>query len=138
MRPAYRIKILFYFSLLVMSFSGFAWLILDNYFQQKTIVGLQKHPWQGFLINFHGCYSYLFSILFGYIIAAHVSAFWAAKRYRFSGNLLLALISLSIASGASLVFLSLQKLHNLITWVHIISGISILIMLIFHVRTKRR
>lgn len=120
-----------------MLITGGGWLILDNFFQQKTALGLQKHPWQGFLISTHGVSSYLFSVLFGYILAEHVAIVWRRSRYRISGYTLIFSIGISILTGASFLFLPLGSFHSLVTWLHVGSAAVLFGAIVFHVIFKK-
>lgn len=132
------LKYLLYCSLLTMLVTGGLWLILDNFFQQKTIVGLQKNPLQPILLTIHGVFSYLFTGIFGYIISDHVAKALSAKRYRISGYSLIASISISILSGCCFLFLSLEDFHSIVTWVHVLSALLILGSLVVHIRINTR
>jgi len=136
--PGTQTKALLYPVLALMLVSGAGWLILDNFFEQETQFGLQKHPWQIPLLNLHGFSSYLFTILFGYLIGSHVVVAWKAKRYRNSGLLLLVTIACVIASGASFLFLPVEDIESYLTWVHVVSALALLGTLAWHINFKDR
>ena len=137
MRPGKLITNLLYASLALMVATGGGWLVLDNFFQQKSIVGLQKHPWQSVLINIHGFSSYLFSVLFGFILCEHVAVVWQAKKYKISGYALVGLSSVLIITGAVFLFVSLPESPSIVTWIHVAAAFLLAVSLLSHVKFKR-
>ena len=134
--PSLELKFLFYASLLVMAASGITWLILDNFFQLQTAIGPQKHPWQSIVLSVHGFASYFFALLLGFMISQHVIQAWAAKRYRLSGNLIIAASSFLTVTGATFLFFSIGDYESIVTWIHVGAGLTLLISVAAHALTS--
>lgn len=90
------------------------------------------------LLKVHGAAAMAFMIMFGWMLATHVPAAWAANRNRRSGILMITAIGLLIVTGYGLYYASGEVSRGVIQWSHIGLGAVEPFFLGAHVLLGRR
>ena len=117
--------------------TGLAWLALDFFARGRAdIVG--PHPLAHPLLAAHGAIAMIATIAYGGVLASHVPRAWAVKRNRSTGCLIAAVLAVSIISAWLLYYASSEDVHELASACHWIVGLSVALVLPFHVAMGRR
>lgn len=87
-----------YLSLLLLTLSGLAWLLIELAVAQD-LLDYQALRWQGLALKFHGAAAYLSLLGFGSVLARHVKRGWFLRRNRTSGSLLIATMMVLALTG---------------------------------------
>jgi hypothetical protein len=113
------------FSILgVLWLTGIAWLLLDQFYTRHGEFGITPHPLQGPLLLLHGIVAILSMYMFGWIVARHVSRWWAVRRRRFSGSVFTVFLTLLSVSGFALFFLVDDASQHVAALIHDLLGLA--------------
>lgn len=88
------------------------------------------------ILIIHGITAYLFVLLFGAVLPTHIKAAWKAKRNRFSGSLMIIVMSLLLISGLFLYYA--DETREVALWTHWIVGGWLVLLFPFHYIAGRR
>lgn len=113
-------KFLTYFSILLLLFSGIAWLVFNFFINHDSSFRFLV-PW---FLSIHGAASYVFLVVFGMLLSTHIFFNWRVKKNRRpSGIILTALFFILILSGYGLYYTGNDEFRDFISYLHWIIGI---------------
>jgi hypothetical protein len=112
--------------------SGTLWFVLDQYGAKRGEFGATPHPLQAPLLLVHGVLAVSSMYLFGWLMARHVSRWWAAGRRRLSGGALTGFLVLLSVSGFALFFLVDDASLHVAAAIHDALGLAATIFAIQH------
>jgi hypothetical protein len=112
--------------------TGIVWFFLDEFGATRGEFGVTPHPLEAPLLLLHGILAILSMYLFGWIVARHVSRWWAARQRRLSGGLLTGLLALLSVSGFALFFLVNDRSLQIATVIHDALGLAAVIFAVQH------
>ncbi len=128
-------RLLCHFSIFALLISGIIWLIVNFYLTYES-------PWyflNSWSLKIHGAASYIFLVMFGMILATHISFNWRVKKNRRnSGIIATGLFFILIISGYLLYYLSSDEIRKITSYLHWISGLICSAFFIFHFTTKTK
>lgn len=117
--------------------TGLAWLALDLLARGRgDIVG--PHPLAHPLLAAHGAIAIVALMAYGGVLASHVPCAWVVKRNRWTGCLIAAVLAVTIVTAWLLYYASSEDVHAFASACHWIVGLSIALVLPFHVVMGRR
>ena len=118
--------------------TGTAWFILHRWFLVKGEFGDEHSAWEPVLIRIHAACAMLIMIYFGYLLATHITVGWRARRNRFFGLLLVAIIGFQIVTAYGLYYVGGEDFRPLISWAHLCAGFSLPFLLAIHIMLGHR
>lgn len=128
----------FFYVILGLSFvTGIAFWLFRRFGMIEGDFGSETHFLQYPLLQVHGLSAFIMLMSLGAIFASHIPKTWASKRARKSGLSILILTSLSIISAYVLYYLVSEDWHEWLGNGHAIVGISLPIILFFHIKYAR-
>ena len=113
--------------------SGVGFFIFNNWITIDGEFGPEKHPWQNNVLQIHGAMAFLIMVGFGVILSNHVSSAWKTHRSRGLGLSLIGLVSTQIITAYLLYYLANEDVRMVISYIHLISGLSLPVVLLIHV-----
>jgi len=124
---------LIYASVGVLTFTGVAWLLLDNFGKVEGEFGPEQSPALPWLLLGHGIVAYVFLIAAGMLLPVHVRLGWNAVRNRVSGLTLVIVGAFLTLSGLALYYASAEGFRGWSSTLHWVVGIVLPLTLIVHV-----
>lgn len=115
---------------LICAFSGVLYLLAREF--EIILLPVENHS----ILIAHGISAYLFVLLFGAVMPAHIKAAWKAKRNRISGGLMIAVMSLLLISGLFLYYG--DETRDAALWLHWVIGGGLVLLFPFHFIAGRR
>lgn len=112
--------------------TGILWFLLDQFCAKRAEFGVTPHPLEAPLLLSHGVLAILSMYLFGWIVARHVSRWWAARRRRWSGGVLTGFLTVLSVSGFALFFLVDDASQHVAAIIHDVLGLAAAIFAIQH------
>ena len=112
--------------------SGTIWFLLDQFCVQRGEFGATPHPLEAPLLLVHGMVAILSMYLFGWVMARHVSRWWAARRRRLSGGVFTAFLLVLSVSGFALFFIIDDASHHEVVLVHDVLGLAVVVCAVQH------
>ncbi|MGV0999463.1 MAG: hypothetical protein ACOYBQ_09075 [Fluviibacter sp.] len=103
---------------------------LAEYWQSDYVMAFPK-PMGRWALVLHGVSGTALAISFGLLMQTHIRAAWRMKRHRLSGGLMVALMTLLIASGLCLYYGG-ETIHDLDRSVHIWIGFAFVGLTLWH------
>ena len=131
-------KVVLYGVLLLSLSSGLTWWALEKWGTVEGEFGPEKSRWLGPVLKIHGASAFLVLIGFGYLLASHIHVGWRSRRSRVLGSALVLMIVTMIASGYGLYYIGDDDWREKISWLHRLSGLSLLPLLLGHVWAGHR
>lgn len=118
--------------------TGVAFYILSRWVEVEGEFGPQKHPWQFPLLKIHGASAFLMLMGIGAMFAQHVPAAWRTRRSRPLGIVIIAALSFMAISAWCLYYIANEQWRPLLGTVHASVGVSLPVLLAFHIVGGRR
>lgn len=129
----------FFYCVLAVSFiTGIAFWLLRRFGMVEGDFGPESHFLQYPMLQIHGFSAFLMLMSLGAIFASHIPKTWSSKRARKSGLFISTAIVLSTVSAYSLYYLVNENWHEILGNSHAIIGISLPIILFFHITLARK
>ncbi|MCB1197555.1 MAG: hypothetical protein R3A45_11840 [Bdellovibrionota bacterium] len=122
--------------LLGLFISGLSYWYYKKWFVTEDPFAITGHPMQTVSIKFHLVLAPLYVALFGWIAKGHIWPRYRSlqKKGRKTGILNALLFIVCILTGYYLQLLVSQTWSNFVAWVHVGSGVVIVIFLLWHQR----
>ena len=130
-RLSRRHKIAFYTVLAVVFASGGLWAWLHYFARSETDFGTS--PAETWTLTIHGLFAAASLLLIGSLLPLHVKFAWRAKRNRFNGIFFISIVALLILSGYGLYYIGNERLRSSTSWIHLIIGLALPVLLIIHI-----
>lgn len=90
------------------------------------------------VLKIHGAAAMAILILIGMLLNGHVRFAWRARRNRVNGSIFLSTFAVLIVTGYGLYYASDEKLRSLTSWIHLVVGLALPILLLIHISLGRR
>jgi hypothetical protein len=132
--PTFRRSIHAAFAVLFLTGAG--WLVAD---WQKNIAG--DEIWQqaaASLLMVHGGAAMVTLVLLGVLIPVHLLRAWAGGNNRISGEVMVALNTVLVVTAFGLYYLGSETVRPWMSWIHIVVGFLLPVLLALHVFLGRR
>lgn len=117
--------------------TGLAWLAL-RYLPRGPANGIGPHPLAHPLLAAHGAIAMFALAAYGGVLASHVPRAWAARRNRWTGCVVAAVLAVSTASAWFLYYASSEAIHDVASACHWIVGLAVAVVLPLHIVMGRR
>lgn len=120
----------------VLFLTGAGWLVAD---WQKNIAG--DEIWQqaaASLLMVHGGAAMVTLVLLGVLIPVHLLRAWPGGNNRISGSVMVALNTVLVVTAFGLYYLGSETVRPWMSWIHIIIGFSLPVLLALHIFLGRR
>jgi hypothetical protein len=131
--PALRLIV--YITLTVLFVSGVVWAGFSYLGKSSEDAA---SPWKSWSLQIHGGAAMATLVLIGMLLSTHVRNAWRARRNRSNGVVLISLLGILILTGYFLYYASNERLRACSSWIHIVLGFLLPMMLVFHVVAGRR
>lgn len=118
--------------------SGIAFYGLSRWMQIEGEFGPEKHPWQFPILKVHGAAAFLMMMAIGSLLTNHVPSAWRTQRSRKLGLTLVSGVSLMVISAWCLYYAADEQWRPIIGNIHASIGVSLPIILVFHIWHGRR
>lgn len=138
MKLSRRHRTWFYVSFVLVFFSGLAWIILHYAVSKADQSASGIHPLEPWALKIHGAAAMLVLIILGTLIPLHIKRGWAAGINRRNGIILISVNLVLIVTGYLLYYAGGETFRLTSRWVHIIIGVLLPAVIIWHVREGRR
>lgn len=117
--------------------SGSAFYVLRRWWQTEGDFGPVAHPWQHPMLEFHGAIASAMTALIGAMALSHLPAAWRSRRSRIHGAALAALLTTMWISAWCLYYIDGDDARALIANLHLCMGLSLPVVLWWHIRRGR-
>ena len=124
---------LIYVTVGLLTLTGIAWLLLDNFGKVEGEFGPEQNPALPWLLLGHGVFAYIFLVVAAMLLPVHVRLGWNAVRNRKSGLTLLIVSAFLALTALVLYYASAEGFRGLSSTLHWIVGIGFSLLLIVHV-----
>ena len=131
-------RIILYVALAISWISGITFFVFRNWVRIEGAFGPQHHPWQFSILSVHGGAGFAMMFIFGAFCAAHFPLGWRTQRLRGLGIGLVAIIGFQIITAYSLYYLADEVSREVAGYVHLVTGIALPLVLVFHVIHGRK
>jgi hypothetical protein len=134
-----RVKPFFYIFFTTLYLTGCSWWIFDKFIRIHTELGEDHHPAQMVIFRIHGVVAYLFLLLFGYLIHAHVRPGLLNKQKKCfkSGWGMILATSLMIVTSATDLFGPESPVRDFLISSHRYLGVGFPLFLGAHLLAKK-
>ena len=124
---------LIYLTVGLLTLTGLAWLLLDNFGKVEGEFGPEQNPALPWLLLGHGVLAYIFLVVAAMLLPVHVRLGWNAARNRKSGLTLLIAGAFLALTALVLYYASTEGFRGLSSMLHWVVGIGFPLLLIVHV-----
>lgn len=125
-------KLAIYIVLLSTWGSGAGWLLFHYFLRQRGPFGLEPNPFEACWLTLHGAGAFACLWLGGWLWSRHVMPWWRSDRRRVSGLVLIGLGAVLILTGYLLYYASADRLRQVVSLSHWISGLVLALPLAIH------
>lgn len=135
---SYRHKSWLYAITILIYGSGAVWAYLHYFARRMSEFGEQPHPAEPWSLKVHGAAAMAILAILGTLLPTHVRFAWHARRNRPNGILLISVFAFLILTGYGLYYLGDDRLRSWTSWLHLVVGLALPLVLILHIRSGRR
>ena len=89
-------------------------------------------------MKIHGAAAMAVLVLIGMLLSAHVRFAWRARRNRANGSVFLSVFAVLTATGYGLYYAGGEMLREWTSWIHLVVGLALPILLLIHIFLGRR
>lgn len=130
-----RLQRYFLYAVLALLFlSGVAWAYW-NYAASPGDFETSAKTWA---MKIHGAAAMAILVLIGMLSSAHVRFAWRARRNRANGSIFLSAFAVLAITGYGLYYAGGERLRAWTSWIHLIVGVVLPILLLIHIFLGRR
>jgi MFS family permease len=131
-----RLQRYFLYAVLALLFlSGVAWTYW-NYLAASA--GDFEATAKAWAMKIHGAAAMAILVLIGMILSAHVRFAWRARRNRANGSVFLSAFAVLTITGYGLYYAGGERLRAWTSWIHLVVGLVLPILLLIHIFLGRR
>jgi hypothetical protein len=113
--------------------SGLLWLLFHYFVTVHSDFGATRHPLEALWLKVHGAAAMLALVLFGTMMPVHIRKAWHARKNRWSGGLMLAVLLLLILTGYALYYLAGEESRPWIGAIHWAIGLGMVPVMVLHI-----
>jgi hypothetical protein len=126
----------FLYAVLALVFlTGVAWAYWDYLVASPGDFEMSAKAWA---MKVHGAAAMAVLVLIGMLLNAHVRFAWRAGRNRANGSVFLSAFAVLIITGYGLYYAGGERLRAWTSWIHLVVGLVLPILLLIHVLLGRR
>lgn len=131
-----RLQRYFLYTVLVLLFSsGAAWAYWNYLVASPGDFEIGAKSWA---MKIHGAAAMAVLMLIGMLLSAHVRFAWRARRNRANGSIFLSAFAVLAMTGYGLYYAGGERLRAWTSWIHLIVGVVLPILLLIHIFLGRR
>ncbi|HEU4621872.1 MAG TPA: DUF4405 domain-containing protein [Burkholderiaceae bacterium] len=127
-----------YGSIIAITVTGLAWLVLHYFGRTAGEFGDVIHPAEPWTLKLHGLGGFVLLFFGGSLLNGHIRKAWRVKRNRLSGGLLAAVLVVLVATGWLLYYAGSPALRDVVSLAHWLIGLTLTGLVIWHVVRGRR
>jgi hypothetical protein len=124
-----------YAVLALLFFSGAAWAYWNDLVSSPGDFEMSARAWA---MKIHGAAAMAILVLVGMLLTGHVRFAWRARRNRGNGSLFLGTFGILTVTGYGLYYAGGESLRAWASWIHVIVGLALPLLLILHVCLGKR
>ena len=130
-----RLQRYFLYAVLGLLFlSGVAWAYW-NYLRSPGDFETSAKAWT---MKIHGAAAMAILVLVGMLLTGHVRFAWRARRNRANGSIFLSAFAALTLTGYGLYYAGGERLRAWTSWIHLVVGLALPILLLIHIFLGRR
>jgi cation transport ATPase len=131
-----RLQRYFLYAVLALLFlSGVAWAYWNYLAASPGDFETSAKTWA---MKIHGAAAMAVLVLIGMLLSAHVRFAWRARRNRANGSIFLSAFAVLAITGYGLYYAGGERLRAWTSWIHLIVGVVLPILLLIHIFLGRR
>ena len=131
-----RLQRYFLYAVLALLFlSGVAWAYWNYLAASPGDFETSAKAWA---MKIHGAAAMAVLVLIGMLLSAHVRFAWRARRNRANGSIFLSAFAVLAITGYGLYYAGGERLRAWTSWIHLIVGVVLPILLLIHIFLGRR
>lgn len=125
----------FLYAVLALLFlSGVAWAYW-NYLRSPGDFETSAKSWA---MKIHGAAAMAILVMIGILLNGHVRFAWRARRNRSNGSIFLSAFAVLTITGYGLYYAGDESLRGWTSWIHLVVGLALPILLLIHIFLGRR
>lgn len=128
-------RYILYAVLALLFFSGVAWTYWTYLAASPGDLETTAKVWA---MKIHGAAAMATLVLIGMLLSGHVNSAWRARRNRASGSIFLSVFAILTFTGYGLYYAGGEMLRQWTSWIHLVVGLALPILLLIHVLLGRR
>ena len=105
---------------------------------QRERGGCRLHGRGCLVMKIHGAAAMAVLVLVGMLLSGHVRFAWRARRNRANGSLFLGVFAVLTVTGYGLYYAGGEMLREWTSWIHLVVGLALPILLLIHIFLGRR
>src|SRR5262245_55756281 len=131
-----RLQRYFLYAVLALVFlSGVAWAYWNYLAAWPGEFEMSAKAWA---MKIHGAAAMAVLVLVGMLLNEHVRLAWRARRNRANGSVFLSAFAFLTVTGYGLYYAGGERLRAWTSWIHLLTGLTLPILLLIHVLLGRR
>jgi MFS family permease len=131
-----RFQRYFLYAVLALLFlSGVAWAYWNYLAASPGDFEMSAKAWA---MKIHGAAAMAVLVLIGMLLNEHVRLAWRARRNRANGSVFLGAFAFLTITGYGLYYAGGERLRAWTSWIHLLAGLALPILLLIHVLLGRR
>ena len=115
--------------------TGVGYFTFKQWIRVAGDFGPEIHPVQTLLREIHGIGAFIMMVLFGFLLASHVSVSWKTKRHRFFGIGIIMVVLTLMVTGYVIYYAVRDEVIDFVTPLHTIVGTLLPLFLVLHIIT---
>ena len=116
-------------------FSGVAWTYWNYLAASPDDLETTAKVWA---MKIHGAAAMAVLVLIGMLLNGHVRSAWRARRNRANGSVFLSVLAVLTVTGYGLYYAGGEMLREWTSWIHLVIGLLLPILLLIHIFLGRR
>jgi magnesium-transporting ATPase (P-type) len=131
-----RLQRYFLYAVLALLFlSGVAWTYWTYLAPSPDDFETTAKAWA---MKIHGAAAMAILVLIGMLLSGHVRFAWRARRNRANGSVFLSVFAVLTVTGYGLYYAGGEMLRQWTSWIHLVVGLALPILLLIHIFLGRR
>ena len=126
---------LLYGVLALLFFSGAAWAYWNDLVWSPGDFEMSAKAWA---MKIHGAAAMAILVLVGMLLTGHVRFAWRARRNRPNGSVFLSAFAVLTITGYGLYYAGDERLRAWTSWIHLVVGLALPLLLILHIWLGKR
>ena len=90
------------------------------------------------VMKIHGAAAMAVLVLIGMLLSGHVRSAWRARRNRANGSVFLSVFAVLTVTGYGLYYAGGEMLREWTSWIHLVVGLALPILVLIHIFLGRR
>jgi hypothetical protein len=115
--------------------SGVAWAYWNYFMGSSGDFEVSAKAWA---MKIHGAAAMAILVLIGMLLSGHIRFAWRAHRNRANGSVFLTAFAVLTVTGYGLYYVGDERLRAWTSWIHLVVGLALPILLLIHIFLGRR